>query len=428
MEAVQERSRFRTVVVWLAIVWAVLGSLGMLILGYLSRNVSPGGGVDDWPSHFLRLPTMLGPVALGALILLRRGGNRYGWLWLLFGVNVVFRQVSEAYAGYALVARAGELPLGLEMGWLADRAWFLHITLSPFLMVLFPDGRFPSPRWRKASWWIVGSSLLSFLGGAFIPWPEGAANGPFANPFVFIEGPLATALTDYWAIPLMVVYFAIVAAAVNVLRRLRRARGVERLQLKWFTLGAFFVGLLMVINLTYASILVLGEVAEFVPQWVWDVANQVAYVALFGGIGVAILRYRLYDVDVVIRRTMVYGLLTAVLVVIYLGIVVALQRTLLALTNRAQSELATVLSTLAIAGMFNPLRWRIQEFIDRRFYRRKYDAQRTLFAFGRTLRNAVELDVLTDDLMEIVRETLQPAHVSLWLAERGADESGHGGA
>lgn len=410
----------RRVVLWLAIVFTLVATVSSLVLGYLSRNVGLPPDVDNWPQHVLRLPTMIGAVALSVLIISRQPRNRYGWLWLLFGVTYVVRQAGETYAAYALLAQgqnevAGVLPLGLEVAWLSDRAWFVYITTVPFLLVLFPNGRFPSRRWRITAWLIILSSLASALSSGFIPWPEGAAVGPFENPFVLVEGPLATSISDYWAVPLSVVFVSIVAAAVSVLRRLRRARSVERQQLKWFTLGASFTGVLMVVNISYASVLVLGEVPEFVPQWVWDLANQVAYVALFGGIAIAIMRYRLYDVDLVIRRTLVYGILTAALVSIYFTIILALQNALLVLTNRPQSEMTTVLSTLAIASLFNPLRTRIQAFIDRRFYRRKYDAQQTLILFGKTLRNAVELAVLTDDMLEIVRETLQPAHVSLWL-------------
>ncbi len=404
-----------------ALVFTLALTLTTFLLGYLSRGVALPAGLDSWPSHLVRLPTMVGPVVLGVLIVSRQPGNRYGWLWLLFGLNSTFRQFAETYAGYALLARSGALPLGLEMAWLADRSWFLYITLSPFLLILFPNGRFPSRRWKAFAAVIVLCSLVSLLSSSFIPWPSGAANSVFENPFVLIEGPFAAALADYWAVPLILVFAAIIAAAVTVLRCLRRARGEERLQLKWFTLGASFVGLLMVINVAYASLLVFAEIPEFVPQWLWDLANQAAYVALFGGIAVAILRYRLYDVDLVIRRTLVYGLLTAILIIVYFGTILALQSALLLLTNRPQSELTTVLSTLAIAGLFTPLRTRLQAFIDRRFYRNKYDAQRTLVHFGRTLRNAVELDALTGDLVEIVRETLQPEHVSLWLHEPAAE-------
>ena len=403
------------VVLWLAIAFTVTATGMMLLLGYLGRQAVAPGGLENWPEQLLRLPTMIGAVALGALIVSKQPRNRYGWLWLVFGLSYVVRQTAESYAVYTLVARPGALPLGLEMAWLGDRSWFVYITTTPFILLLFPSGRFPSRRWRTVGWVIVLSSLASLLSSSFIPWPEGAAVGPFENPFVLIEGPLATTIADYWAVPLTVVFIAIIASAVSVLRRLRRAKGEERQQLKWFTLGASFVGLLMLINVIYASILVLGEVPEFVPQWVWDVANQAAYVALFGGIAVAILKYRLYDVDLVIRRTLVYGILTAVLVLIYFGTILSLQSALLILTERSQSEMTTVLSTLAIASLFNPLRTRIQGFIDRRFYRSKYDAQRTLVLFGKTLRSAVELDVLTDDLVQIVRETLQPEHVSLWL-------------
>lgn len=413
----------RRVVLGAAIAFTALATVSSLVFGYLGRNVGLPPEVDHWPQHVLRLPTMIGALALGVLIVTRQPRNRYGWLWLLFGLTYVVRTAGETYAVYALhvqpaLGQANAAPLGLEVAWLSDRAWFVYISSVPFLLVLFPDGRFPSRRWRIAGWVIVLSSLASALGSGFIPWPDGATVGPFTNPFVLVEGPLATALSDYWAVPLSAVFIAIVAAAVSVLRRLRRSWGVQRQQLKWFTLGASFTGVLMVVNISYASVLVLGEVPEFIPQWAWDLANQVAYVALFGGIGIAIMRYRLYDVDLVIRRTLVYGILTAALVSIYFAIVLALQSALLVLTNRPQSEMTTVLSTLAIAGLFSPLRTRIQAFIDRRFYRRKYDAQQTLLLFGKTLRSAVELDVLTENMVDIVRETLQPAHVSLWLPER----------
>lgn len=417
----------RRVVLWLAIAFTALATISSLVFGYLGRNVGLPPDVDQWPEHVLRLPTMIGAVALAVLIVIRQPRNRYGWLWLLFGVAYVVRVAGEAYATYVVVVRpalgqaSGGL-LGMEVAWFSDRAWFVYITVVPFLLVLFPIGRFPSRRWRWAGWLIVLSSLESALGSGFIPWPGGAAIGIFTNPFVLVEDPLATTLNDYWAVPLSVVFISIVAAAVSVLRRLRWARGVERQQLKWFTLGASFLGVLMAVNISYASVLVLGEVPEFVPQWVWDLANQVAYVALFGGIGIAIMRYRLYDVDLVIRRTLVYGILTAALVSLYLAIVLVLQSALLVLTNRPQSEMTTVLSTLAIASLFTPLRTRIQAFIDRRFYRSKYDAQQTLLLFGTAVRSAVELDVLTDNMVDIVRETLQPAYVSLWLARARHDE------
>jgi hypothetical protein len=219
------------------------------------------------------------------------------------------------------------------------------------------------------------------------------------------------------------VFVTIVAAAFSVARRLRRSRGETRQQLKWFALGASFVGVLMVVNIVYASLLVLGGAPDVVAQWVWDVLHQASYVALFGGIAMAIMRYRLYDVDVVIRRTLVYGLLTVALLAIYLVTIVGLQAMLLALTDGSQSELTTVLSTLAIASLFTPLRARIQAFIDRRFYRRKYDAQQTLVHFGRTMRCAVEPDVLAENLLDVVRETLQPEHVSLWLRGPGSFRS-----
>ena len=194
-----------------------------------------------------------------------------------------------------------------------------------------------------------------------------------------------------------------------MLLRLRRAAGVERQQVKWFAYAAAIFAIAGVLN--------VSTLAIDVPLWVeWAnlVIFPVAGTTIPIAIGIAILRYRLYDIDLLINRTLVYGLLTVTLVALYVGGIVVLQRLFVLLTGQ-RSTLAVVASTLLIAALFTPLRRRIQSFIDRRFYRRKYDARKTLEAFSAKLRDETDLDALSDDLVGVVRETMQPAHVSLWL-------------
>jgi hypothetical protein len=202
-----------------------------------------------------------------------------------------------------------------------------------------------------------------------------------------------------------------VAVALSLLMRLRRAVGVERQQLKWFAYAAAMFAL--------GVVLIVIPIAIDTPSWYEWVGTAIftaAGAAITISIGIAILRYRLYEIDIIINRTLVYGALTAMLAVIYFGGVTTTQAIFRALTGQEeQPQLAIVVSTLVIAALFNPLRRRIQGFIDRRFYRRKYDAAKTLEAFSAKLREETDLDALSDDLMGVVRETMQPAHASLWL-------------
>jgi hypothetical protein len=192
----------------------------------------------------------------------------------------------------------------------------------------------------------------------------------------------------------------VIGAVASVVVRFRRSRGAEREQMKWFVCAV-------------APMLVI-PIGDYLPGIIGSVAFAGVLIALPTAIGIAVLKYRLYDIDVIINRTLVYGSLTATLVVVYFGGIVLLQRVFVVLIGE-QSTLAVVASTLLIAALFTPLRRRIQAFIDRRFYRRKYDARKTLEAFSATLRDETDLDALSDDLVGVVRETMQPAHVSLWL-------------
>ncbi|MDQ3496451.1 MAG: hypothetical protein M3514_02805 [Actinomycetota bacterium] len=276
-----------------------------------------------------------------------------------------------------------------------------------FLPIYFPDGILVSPRWR----WLARAGLVFSVGGAvysaFSPWEiqdRGIVNplgiealrrvSDLLGPFVFV---LLLAL--------------LFASAASLVVRFRRSGSVERQQIKWLAFAALAIPIWFLIS---API----EAASRTLFAVMDAL--IVFTLIPVAAGIAILRYRLYDIDVVINRTLVYGALTAILVVVYFGGVATTQASFRALTDQQQQpQLAIVVSTLVIAALFNPLRWRIQGFIDRRFYRSKYDARKTLEEFGARLRDETDLDSLSEDLVGVVREAVRPAQVSLWLRPPG---------
>jgi hypothetical protein len=236
--------------------------------------------------------------------------------------------------------------------------------------------------------------------------------GPVESPLA-VGGVAGETITTIDFAAVLVIFAAIILSALSLIVRYHRASGVERQQLKWFALAAALLGGLIVADQL--------ELDRLLGAALWNLLAVVAFVGLYVAVGIAILRYRLYDIDVVINRTLVYGSLTAMLVAIYFVAIVVLQRIFVGLTGQ-ESTLAVVVSTLVIAALFNPLRRRIQSFIDRRFYRRKYDARKTLESFSAKLRDETDLEALNDDLVGVVAETMQPAHASLWLRPKGEYE------
>jgi hypothetical protein len=352
-----------------------------------------------WIEATLIVPTF---ATLGALIDSRRPGNIIGWLFLVVAVAGGMQFISGQYAPVAL-SDSTRLPGGAYAAWLSTLMQFSAVSTILFLIMLFPTGRLLSPRWRVVAWTIGLVIAVSLISLALSPGPI-QDFAPTTNPFgvrVVVPGFLRT--LGGW-----LVLTCIVTVAVSLVLRFYRSRGEERLQLKWFvyadTLGILAISL-----------------ADLVPAplgaWVENLAWIVAPPSLAASAGIAILRYRLYDIDAIINRTLVYGALTAMLAVVYFGGVATTQATFRALTDQQQQQpqLAIVVSTLVIAALFNPLRRRIQGFIDRRFYRSKYDARKTLEAFSTKLKNETDLEALNNDLVGVVRETMQPAHVSVWL-------------
>jgi hypothetical protein len=356
-------------------------------------------------------------VTVGAIVASRRPENPVGWLLLLSGVAVSTSSFTSQYAIYALLAQPDSLPAGEALAWIASWLLPIMIGLQVIYFLLFPAGRLPSRRWRSLAWLtaafvLVGVILSAFSSGAYL-----GSLGPIRNP-LGIEG-----FTNvYKAVLYTMAPFLQVAAALSVFMRLRRAVGVERQQIKWFAYAAAIYAIGTIINIIPLAI-------ETPPWFAW------AGLAIFTAagttipisIGIAILRYRLYEIDLLVNRTLVYGSLTAMLAVFYFGGVATTQAIFRTLTGQEQQpQLAILVSTLAIAAFFNPLRRSIQSFIDRRFYRRKYDARMTLETFSTTLRDETDLDALSGAPVGVVQDTMQPAHVSFWLRRDPAPRQSEG--
>ncbi len=412
---VRER-RVRTAV---RIAWSVCAaalalfalSLLLILLGW--STPLPKGWVP-WQGQFISTVGFIGAPILGGLVASRRPENPYGWLWLGLGLSGALLQLAGSYSAYALVVEPYSLPAPRTVGSVLGVGWGMAFILLPYLLLLFPTGRLPSRRWRPVAWAILVAGAVLLIIGLFTPGKSGI--GPFENP-LGVGGIVGGALVFISAAVVFVLFIAIVLSALSLAFRYRRADGIERQQIKWFALAGVLFG---------GSLVFSGFLGEDLPG-VWDALFEtVTFIPLYVAVGVAILRYRLYDIDVIINRTLVYGSLTAMLAAVYFGGVAATEALFRVLTGQErQPQLAIVVSTLVIAALFNPLRRRIQGFIDRRFYRRKYDAAKTLEAFSAKLRDKTDLDALDDELVSVVRETMQPKHVSLWLRppQPGADRA-----
>jgi hypothetical protein len=381
---------------WTSWVAAGLLALGTTVLLALAGDATQGETV----AFDIELAvSVLVYATVGLVVASRRPGNAIGWLFCAVAVALALASFCYAYATYALVKAPGSLPAGRIANWLSNWVQLPALFGAPALLfLLFPDGRLPGRRWRRVVW-LTAAAMVGFaLAPALRPGPmtdapvEGRAN-PVGIPGA---GPLLDVVAAAAGIAALL---SLLLAATALALRFRRARGVERVQLKWFA----FAGVLFAVSCVGAFIVFADN----------DVAFGLVLIGAFAAIpisaGVAILRHQLYDVDVVIRRTLIYAGLTATLGATYFGLV------LLVGLAVGHSGFAVAVSTLAVAALFRPARARIQGAVDRRFYRRRYDAVRTLEAFGGRLREEVDLEALTADLRGVVAETVQPAHVSLWL-------------
>jgi hypothetical protein len=346
---------------------------------------------------------VIGFAGVGALIASRHPGNLIGWLFCGIALAGSLMSLSRGYAEYWLDGNSASTTLGELAASYGDVSWIPAILpAATFLLLLFPNGRLPSRRWRPVAWCAGLGIALAFVA-------DFASGGPLEDypELVNAYGVDSPVLDLAEAIGALLVLVALVGSPLSLVLRYRRAGRDERQQIKWLALAG-------AVAATTFVIAVVGW--DLLSEPVANSAIMLSIVALPVAAGVAILRYRLYDIDVVINRTLVYGALTATLALTYLGSVLLLQLALSGITEG--SGLAVAASTLAVAALVRPARARIQEAVDRRFYRRKYDAQRTLQDFSARLRDQVDLAALSSDLSDVVRETLQPVHVTIWLRER----------
>jgi hypothetical protein len=402
---------------WLA--WALAGlSVAMfaanVVLYFLTRSVQPPSswGTGGLSIILLFLLPFLAFPLVGALIASRRPKNPIGWICLAVGIFWMLANLSSGYGVYGLLARPGSVPFPAAIGSLGGWMWAPALGLvGTYLILLFPDGRLPSRRWRPLAWLSGAVIVLVSLSTALTPGRLPDLGG-VPNPFGLEEYPWVAEAAQGVTLLLPL---CVLASALSLVLRFVRSGGEEREQIKWLAFAALVSGLGSS-SVVIPSIILSNDAGGADPLWMnlLEDAETLSFAGVPVAVGIAILRYRLYEIDLIINRTLVYGSLTATLVALYFGGVVVLQRVFVTLTGQ-QSTLAVVASTLLIAALFTPLRRHIQSFIDRRFYRRKYDARKTLEAFSARLRDETDLDALRDDLVGVVRETMQPVHVSLWL-------------
>ena len=423
------RGRSTHAVSWLA--WSLAALcvamfVTTVVLYFLTRSVQPpssfGTGGLSLVLIFL-LPFLAFPL-VGALIASRRPSNPIGWICLAGGIFWMLANLSSGYGTYGLlVARPGSVPFPAVIGSVGEWMWAPALgLLGTYLILLFPDGRLPSRRWHLLAW--LSGVVIVLVSAGFALRPGRLPDlGGVPNPFGLEQYPW---IADATLGVMLLLPLCFLASAISLVLRFLRSGGEEREQIKWLAFAASILGL------GFSSFAILGIFLPDVlggaaPRWenLLEDTVTLSFAGIPVAVGIAILRYRLYNIDLLINRTLVYGSLTATLVALYFGGIVVLQRVFVVLTGE-KTTLAVVASTLLIAALFNPLRRRIQGFIDRRFYRRKYDARKTLEAFSARLRNETNLDALSDDLTSVVSETMQPAHVSLWLRPdpppRGSEE------
>ena len=390
--------RSLTRLAWSLCALTLLVLAASLVLILLGSQAPLPPGATPWRDRAVSLVGIIGAPILGGLIASRRPRNPYGWVWLGFGLGLALQQLGYSYAAYARVVEPGPLLASLSISQVVQGGP-VALGFAPFLLLLFPTGRLPSRRWRP----LVGLAIFS----GTVTW---VLNYLYGRP-----DQVGGIVTIMVSVTVFVTFSVFVLAAFSLVARYRRASGIERQQLKWFALAA-----------VVAVVFLIGEqlgLSRFLGGTLWNLLNVITNAALYAAVGIAIFRYRLYDIDIIINRTLVYGSLTLILALVYFGGVVTAQALFQTLTGQQRlPQFAVVASTLAMAALFTPLRRRIQSFIDRSFYRRKYDAAKTLEDFSAKLRDETDLDELSGDLVSVVHETMQPEHVSLWLrqTEKGA--------
>jgi hypothetical protein len=361
---------------------------GGLALAYVDRHLVPAGLTNwDFSDVFGQVTNMAVPV-MGFVLASRRPANRIGWLALAAGLGLGLSRFSTSYGLRALVAAPGSVPAGRAVAWLANWTWVIPLAVIAFVFLLFPTGRLRSRRWRVAGWFVGGALALTAVGALV------GATRVWSHPFTAQAPAFVSAI-------LILLPAALAVSVAAVVVRFARSSGEERLQLKWFVAAA----LLVVATLT-ASVVTNSVAAA--------VLDNLAFLCVNAAVAIAVLKYRLYDIDRVISRTVAYAIVTGLLIGIYTGLVLLATQVL-----GLRTPVAVAAATLAAAALFSPVRRRVQRVVDRRFNRARYDADKTVAAFAARLKDAVDLDAVRADLTGVVHQALEPAHVSVWISQRG---------
>ena len=393
-------------------------ALALLVASFVLAVVNDFASPWDWGTRASSVLFLVPGAAfscVGAVLAARHPRNAVGWICLGCGLGIGVAVLAAQVALYGVRTGRGDAAIVETGAWLTTWDYLLFIVpLGVYLVLLFPHGRLPSRRWLAVVWLGGISALIAGVSDAILPGPL-PAQPTLQNPYA-VDG-ASQLISAIGAAGWLGLVSSMLAAAGSMVGRFRRATGIERQQIKWFALAAAALAVAF-FPVVMIDVAIDPNTNATRPPFGHLLAQDVATV-LFAGLpiatAIAILRHRLYDIDVVINRTLVYASLTATLAATYLASVLLLQRLLAPVTE--QSDLAIAGSTLAVAGVFRPARRRIQAGVDRRFYRRRYDAARTLERFGTRLRDEVDLDALAVELRAVVGETMQPAHASLWLRE-----------
>jgi hypothetical protein len=390
-----------------ALTWGVclalaVGTLVLLALGAGEHTPADGSTFEGWAGlSFVAASLAFGSV--GAMIAARVPENPIGWIFCLAGVLLGVADFGNQWADQMLFIASDPLPGGRTAAWLQQLGLAPSFGLLALSLLLFPDGKLPSRRWRPVLWLALAGIGLFVIGGTLGP-------GPLVEPFENVSNPVGIpgsrgVMDTAVGLGFLLTVASVGLAGLGIRARLKRSRGVAREQLKWLAFAA-----------AVAGVAVVGQLVAYIAVGI-DLGGSAAlglgFTVFPVAAGAAILRYRLYDIDVVINRALVYGALTIALGTAYLGTVLLLQLALQPLTR--DSQLAIAVSTLAVAALFRPARARIQQAVDHRFFRRRYDSARTLERFSAQIRREVELNAVSATLRSVVDDTMQPAHVSLWL-------------
>ena len=367
---------------------------GGVTLAYLNRHLVPASLTGWTVSNISAQVVNVAVPVTGFVLASRRPENRIGWLFLVAGLTLGLSGFSDQYALHALVAVPGSLPAGRAFGWLLNAIWMVPIATLAFLLLLFPTGHLRSRRWRLAAWFVGGAFALITV------WLLIVATQWWARPFSS-----SSQLTGLIALLVhmtgLLISAALLVSGAALVVRFAKSSGEERLQLKWCATAALLLVVVFVASIWLNSAAV-------------NVLQSLAFLCLYTAIAIAVLKYRLYDIDRIISRTLAYAIVTGLLIGVYAGLVLLATEVL-----QLKSPVAVAGSTLVAAALFSPLRSRVQRAVDRRFNRARYDADQMAAAFAGRLKGAVDLDAAQADLASVVQRALEPAHVSVWMNRHG---------